>query len=176
MFGYKCRTGAKVLPTMYSAGALVLTSGLVRTDLVSNVQLSSTGYVHCQRGRCDRLRELMRACRGRCRRVVVIARDVFDVSNSRTSLPQLIGLGHGCPGMLLCLSRTRTINIQKANKLKYTRTCKYVSSVSFLINAFKGTLTSSKTCVIYERIVQSCLVGGVHPFVFAATLPPIALR
>lgn len=175
-FGDKCRTGANVLPTIDGARALVLTSGLMRTDLVSNVHLSTTGYVQCQRGRCGRLRHLLRIGRSRCRHVVIIARDVFDVSNSRTSLQRLIHLGGRCPGMLLCMSRTRTFKMHKREKLKYTRRRSYVGSVSFLMNAFNGTLTSTKTCVIYQGIVQRCLVGGVHAFVFAATLPPIAMR
>lgn len=176
VFGDNCRTGAKVLPTIDGTRALVLTSGLMRTDLVSKVELSSTGYVQCHRGSLSRLRQLVSRGRGTCRRVVVIARDVFDVSNSRTSLRTLIRLGGDCSGVLLCISRTRTFNMQKSGKLKYTRRRGYVGSVSFLMKAFKGTVTSTKTCVTYQRIVQRCLVGGVHAFVFAATLPPVGVR
>lgn len=175
IFGDNCRVGTNVLPTIDSTHALVLTSGLMRTDVVSNVHLSTTGYVQCQRGQCSRLRRLLISGRTKCSEVVVMARDVFDVSNSRTSLHHLIALGRRCSGMLLCISRTRTMKIQKVRNLKYTRRRSYITSVSFLYKAFNGTLTSMKNCVIYSGAVHSCLVGGVHAFVFAATLPPIGL-
>lgn len=172
ILGDNCRTGVKVLPTIDSTRALVLTSGLIRTDVVSNVHLSATHYVHFHRGSLMRLRHLLRRRRTAFQRLVVIARDVFDVSNSRTSLATLIHLGGECSGMLLCISRTRTFNMEKPHNLNYTRRAKYVQSVSFLINAFNGTTTSTNTCVTYYQAVHRCLIGQVQALVFAATLPP----
>lgn len=96
---------------------------------------------------------------------LVIVSNMFDVRNSVTGLPRVITLTGGC-GTDVVMSRTRNLNILNSRNHKAYGRFRMASSMSLVVNAFDGSLTSVNNFVTSSGRAVGCLHRGSHSCVF----------